>query len=51
MIMATHQISPIAGLADEIPPAEGDIVEQGPPAQLLALQYQQLCSRIGSTRP
>jgi polar amino acid transport system ATP-binding protein len=37
MIMATHQISLIATLADEILfMAGGDIVEQGSPAQLLA---------------
>ena len=51
MIMATHQISLIATLADEILfMAGGDIVEQGSPAQLLApgnaSKSQGFCDRL-----
>ena len=51
MIMATHQISLIATLADEILfMAGGDIVEQGAPAQLLApgnaSKSQGFCDRL-----
>ena len=51
MIMATHQISLIATLADEILfMAGGDIVEQGSPARLLApgntSKSQGFCDRL-----
>lgn len=51
MIMATHQISLISGLADEILFMEnGRIVEQGPPSLLLAegssSQSQGFCDRL-----
>lgn len=51
MIMATHQISLISGLADEILFMEnGRIVEQGPPSQLLTTgnssKTQGFCDRL-----
>ncbi len=51
MIMATHQISLISGLADEILFMEkGEIVEQGPPSELLTSgnrsKAQGFCDRL-----
>ncbi len=51
MIMATHQISLISGLADEILFMEnGRIVEQGSPAELLSggstSKSQGFCDRL-----